>query len=644
MAEFGRVDASLDDGLHSTSASIVGGYSEDDFVDDVVHDHVLGCAPNGYAHAGSDSDLRTIQGPSGDSFDQLNTPGEAAGAGLAGEVKEVHSARRNKDEVSVPEVAEEYSADSSEGADAPGEMTRLGLETSKDVTEAGRGEPQDVGDINCSDDDETTRQIRHDENAGSLKVLDPDKNVHVQAHEARPHPAGQDERFPVGGAHGSAKNDDDEARGEQTKARYHADADADDHHNSSWAGENLLSPDVISHQTVVDIEQTVKATMSHPNDEANLRKSSLSIREGIAGMRDKLKKALMYSIAPGHLSQKNVQKMATSPYCGRPDSIVKRRGPSFPCKPQTPRTMPQIPGKGLGHLIRSGALTPRGTHFLSGENLDRTGTTVCPRIPYGLDRKRGALFGGRKLRPATAQAPKPSQWVKDKARPSSCRHMSRQTKVLWHSTSSIPRPHPPSSAKSLDSSCTSVSSNHLYMKSNPYEIVSLAMTDTRNKHNSLHVWPYGNTWSSGEARYSGYCTPELPARCYRHGIHAPIRKSRCTIASRCGIEYLEQLYASSLHVETPEICSDDGSSADIISHRGDVTLQGYLQNADMLEERVWASEKMGRALMNKMHQDRFAFSQVNAVEELALDNNALRSSLHRVDRMLYWSGILSWDQ
>ena len=349
----------------------------------------------------------------------------------------------------------------------------------------------------------------------------------------------------------------------------------------------------------------------------------------------------------GTLSKRSLAKLAASPFCERPDSAKVVKQPRFKMvgKIFKPRTFPYLPGIGTGPLRQNGVVTPRGvsqdrygSNSSDGVSSVNSANAVKP-LQAG---DPGPVAGALHFRPASAPSkyspslgagfpPKPM-------RPAPC-HTRGRHKTATQQTPHMPRP--PRSAKSV-SSPSAVSSSD--MEGNPYEIVALAMTDKNNNSIPCSRWPYHSTWVSGEPRYEGYCTPLLPAN-NRYGINGPLRRDAKPVPSRCGMEFLEQLYATSLQL--PRALSKlDELASGIENARGSsprgFSLLRHLQTADELDERVWESEKRGRALLNFVHGERFEFAQLNAIEDLARDNHVVGKSLHRGRHTLYWAGMYEY--
>jgi Ca2+-binding EF-hand superfamily protein len=177
------------------------------------------------------------------------------------------------------------------------------------------------------------------------------------------------------------------------------------------------------------------------------------------------------------------------------------------------------------------------------------------------------------------------------------------------------------------------------MLDNPYEIVAWAMTDKTNNSIPQARWPYVSTWVSGEPRYEGYCTPVLPAN-NTYGILGPRRQDEKVVPPRCGMEFLEQLYGASLQTELPPNRAPQNRSPDQnhdLRTSELLSVRHHMHQADETDERVWESERRGRALLDLAAQERFELAQVDAVEELARDNDTFYKGLHRSHRTLYWA-------
>jgi len=351
----------------------------------------------------------------------------------------------------------------------------------------------------------------------------------------------------------------------------------------------------------------------------------------------------------GTLSKRSLAKLAASPFCERPDSAKVIKQPRFKMvgKTVTPRTFPYLPGLGTGPLRENGFVTPRGVTpdrygSSSGDGVSSVNSANAVKPLRAGDPE--PVAGALNFRPASAPSkyspsigagfpPKPM-------RPASCHTRGRHKKATQQ-TPHMPRPL--RSAKSV-SSTSAVSSSEVHMEGNPYEIVALAMTDKNNNSIPCSRWPYHSTWVSGEPRYEGYCTPVLPAD-NRYGIKSPLRRDAKPVPSRCGMEFLEQLYATSLQLPR-SLSKIDELAAGIENARGSsprgVSLLRHLQTADELDERVWESEKRGRALLNFVHGERFEFAQLNAIEDLARDNHVVGKSLHRGRHTLYWAGVYEY--
>ena len=180
------------------------------------------------------------------------------------------------------------------------------------------------------------------------------------------------------------------------------------------------------------------------------------------------------------------------------------------------------------------------------------------------------------------------------------------------------------------------------MEDNPYEIVEFAMADKTIESMSPKRWPFGNTWISGEARYDGYCTPLLPAN-QRYGINGTLRKHGARLPPRCGMEFLEQLYASSVKLKLPNIseCGPDESRLSKEKNEADgrhISIIDYTHQLDELVEKISESQKMSRNLVNSMENQREWVAQMNAVDEVIRDNHALHKTLQGGDHCLYWAG------
>jgi len=350
--------------------------------------------------------------------------------------------------------------------------------------------------------------------------------------------------------------------------------------------------------------------------------------------------------APGRISHAKFQKLSSSPYTQRSDSMVKQ--PRFRITGNTlpPRTLPLVPGPGTGLLMRSGIVTPRPTAATAIEMYEAVsgrGSSVFSAGLMGQNSDK-MIVRRQNVRPASAPSSpstpaagtSPGGPVKP-PRPATSRSVCG-ARTCPHSAPSHRRVRPPASAETVKSGISTKTdqSRHGPMQDNPYEIVSWAMTDRANNSISHTRWPYVSTWASGEPRYEGYCTPLLPAN-NRYGINGPCCKDEKVVPPRCGMEFLEQLHASSLQIETPKKHAPEISPSDQGLETAHTSVQYHLQQADEIDEKVWASERRGRALLAAVAEERFGLAQVDAVEELARDNDTFYKALHRSDRMLYWA-------
>ena len=362
--------------------------------------------------------------------------------------------------------------------------------------------------------------------------------------------------------------------------------------------------------------------------------------------------------APAVLSEEHFDKLTASPYCERPDSVSRTPRDK---RLLTPRTLPYEPRFfDFNPLVQSKVVTPRGLDCSLQKCLDSETnlpmTTATGRSSCGFSESTST--NGARIRSATARlredrirpATAPSNVLKSPA--SSMRSPTRSTgrqmhhrcreakrpssgnynvKPLWRSCgrSSSSSALPPTSTKSV--SLTPGGEEH--MLENPYEIVPLAMADKSTNHISPARWPFRSQWISGEARYRGFCTPVLP--------------ENSTVPARCSLEAIEQMYAEYLAgAEKPQVSvgaeSTDANSL-LIEIDGKRLVQDQLQIVDDIDEKVWASEKMGRSLLDHMAEQQFEVAQVHAVEELAFENQYLWKALVDIDgrklgdRMLCWA-------
>jgi hypothetical protein len=365
--------------------------------------------------------------------------------------------------------------------------------------------------------------------------------------------------------------------------------------------------------------------------------------------------------APG--SKKVLQKLADSPYSERSDSVVKH--PRIDARRVvTPRQLPySVPGTAaisrnckppsLSLLVQSGVLTPRGT--LKGNTDGRGSSDITNNF---LGQLEGHVGGDREYRPGrSASAPskreyRPGRSASASFSPSTernsrpvtapCARVKRKGK-FGCLPSSDTRSHPPNTTQRTISVPSPTGFNtRIHMEDNPYEIVEFAMADKTIESMSPKRWPFGNTWISGEARYDGYCTPLLPAN-QRYGINGTLRKHGARIPPRCGMEFLEQLYASSVKLKLPNIseCGPDESRLSKEKNEADgrhISIIDYTHQLDELVEKISESQKMSRNLVNSMENQREWVAQMNAVDEVIRNNHALHKTLQGGDHCLYWAG------
>lgn len=377
--------------------------------------------------------------------------------------------------------------------------------------------------------------------------------------------------------------------------------------------------------------------------------SDRALQQQMDALLKKLSKGIIPTppSAPGSPSQSTFEKISSSPYTQRSDSVVKQPrfrivGRTFP-----PRTLPLVPGPGTALLIRSGIVTPRPAAgpFSGIGTVPRRGSSVYKE---GLMEQTGDKMTAREqnFRPASAPSISSAAAPRSPAlplRPATCRSVCRKANPCPNTPSSHHRVRPPASAKSRKSVASTISSQswNERMLDNPYEMVAWAMTDKTNNSIPRARWPYVSTWVSGEPRYEGYCTPVLPANS-TYGILGPCRQDEKVVPPRCGMEFLEQLYGASLQMELPLNCAPEISSVDqnqdLQTSRGmRLSVLHHMHQADETDERVWESERRGRALLDFAAQERFRLAQVDAVEELARENDTFYKGLHRSDRTLYWA-------